>query len=118
MAGLVGGEIGVADQAQAVGLVGVADQGPGTVGDEHLVVAGDGAHRGEVGDVVAATPGAGYEVVDVEAVAQVAGAAAAVRVAQQDRAGDLVRQAGEAAADQEGCAVVVDEDGFDGRVGA
>ena len=98
--------------------MGVADEGPGPVRDEHLVVAGDRRHPAARLEMSSLPPHErGYEVVDVEAVAQVAGAAAAVPRRAAGPRGDLVRQAGEAAADQEGCAVVVDEDGFDGRVG-
>jgi hypothetical protein len=63
------GELVEVDEAESVGPVGVAGQRPGSVGDEHLVVAGDGAHRGEVRDVVGASPAARLEMVDVEAVA-------------------------------------------------
>ena len=52
------------------GLVGVADEGVGAVGDEGGVAGG--AHRGQVGDVVGAAPGAGSEVVDLESVAAAA----------------------------------------------
>ena len=52
----LGGEVGVEDPSEAVGLVGVADQRPGAVGDELGVMAGEHGH--EVGDVVGATPAA------------------------------------------------------------
>lgn len=81
VAGLVVGEVVVGDDAEPVGLVGVADERSCAVGDEHLVMLVGFADGGEVGGFVAAAPGAGNEVVDLEAVAGVAGAKAAVAVA-------------------------------------
>ena len=71
-----GGEVVEVGESEAVGLVGVADEGPGAGGDEHLVVpAGDADHR-EVGRVVTAAPAAGPEVMGVQSVTNVATAAA------------------------------------------
>ena len=72
MFGLFCREVVEVDELEPFGLVGVADQCPGSVGDEHLVMPGGGAHRGEVGDVVAATPAAGLEVVGGQPVVHVA----------------------------------------------
>ena len=58
-------------------MVGVADQRVGAVGD--VARGGGGEQGGEVGDVVGAAPAAGDEVVDLEAVAQPAAAAALTR---------------------------------------
>ena len=55
------------DAFEAVGLVGVADQGAGPVGDEVGVAVVRTAAR--FGDVVGATPGPGSQVMDLEAVA-------------------------------------------------
>ena len=76
---LLGGEVVEVDLVEVSGLVGVADEGVGAVGDE-VGVAG-GAHRGQVGDVVGAAPGAGSEVVDLESVAAATDLTAADRVA-------------------------------------
>jgi hypothetical protein len=42
------------DEVESVGLVGVADERPGSVGDQHLVMAGRHADRREVRDLVGA----------------------------------------------------------------
>jgi len=52
------------EELESVGPVGVADEDPVALGDELGVVVG--ADDGEVGDLVAAGPGSGDEVVDVE----------------------------------------------------
>jgi hypothetical protein len=64
---LFGGEVVEVDAIEAVGEVGVADQGIGAVGDE-VGVTGR-AHRRQVGDLVGAAPGPGSQVMDLEAVA-------------------------------------------------
>jgi hypothetical protein len=67
---LLGGEVVEVDLVEVSGQVGVADEGVGAVGDE-VGVAG-GAHRGQVGELVGAAPGAGAEVMDLESVAAAA----------------------------------------------
>jgi hypothetical protein len=57
-------------------------------------------------------------VVDLEAVAAVTGAVAAVAVACEHGAGDLGGEGGEGAAAGDGDAKLVDEDGFDPRLRA
>ena len=77
-----------------------------------------GEHGDEVGDVVGATPAAGHEVVDLEAVADPAGEAApALAVAQQHRPGHLRLRGREPPPERDRDAVVVDEDRFDRGVG-
>jgi hypothetical protein len=65
---LVGLEVLDALEPEAVRLVGVANERPGALGDEHGVVVGvaTGADRGEVGDVVSSAPAAGDQVMDLE----------------------------------------------------
>src|SRR5439155_7453658 len=79
-------ELVAADEPEAVGLVGVAEEEVGAVGGELGVVVGAaaGTDGGEVGLVVGAAPAAGDEVVDLEAGAAVAAGPAAVPVAGQD----------------------------------
>jgi hypothetical protein len=52
--GVFGGEVVEVDEVESVGLVGVADERPGSVGDQHLVMAGRHADRREVRDLVGA----------------------------------------------------------------
>ena len=76
-------------EAEPVGLVGIADQCPGSVRDEHLVMTAGHTHRGEVRQLVAATPRAGPEVVDVQSVADLTARDPAMPIAQEHRTGDL-----------------------------
>ena len=89
LAGLAGGEFGGEGEGEAVGLVGVAEECVGAVGDELFVVVCHGAHRGEVRDVVGAACAAGDEVMDLEALAHIAAGPAAVPVAEADGPCDL-----------------------------
>ncbi len=59
MACVVGGDVVDVYDAKPVRLIRVADEGPGSIGHEHLVVAGRRAHDCEVGDLVGAAPAAG-----------------------------------------------------------
>ena len=67
---LLGNEVVEVDLVEVSGQVGVADEGVGAVGDEAGVAGG--AHRGQVGELVGAAPGAGSEVMDLESVAAAA----------------------------------------------
>ena len=80
-----------------------------------VVGAAAGTHRGEVGDVVGATPAAGPEVVDLQSVVAGAAGPAAVPVAQQHRAHDLGGQHRPDPSGGDPGAVIVDEDRFDVR---
>jgi len=84
-------ELVAADQFEAVGLVGVAEEEVGAVGGEFGVVVGPatGTDGGEVGLVVGAASAAGHEVVDLQAAAAVTAGPAAVPIAGQHGAGDL-----------------------------
>ncbi len=70
-------------EVESVGLVGVAGDGPGSVGYQAGVVVGaaTGADRGEVGEVVASTLAAWDEVMDLPAGASIAAGEAAMPVA-------------------------------------
>ena len=89
MFGLVGGEVVEVDEVEPVGPVRVADEGPRAVGDEHLVMPSREAHGGQVRRIVAATPAAGTEMMDLQPVTDLAARDATMPVAQQDRSRHL-----------------------------
>jgi len=78
-------------EPQTVGHVRVADEQVGAVGDEEFVVVGAAtdAHRRNIGEVVAASPAARDQVVDLETVSAGAAGYPAVPIALFHRAGLL-----------------------------
>ena len=71
------------DELQAVGQIGIAHEGEQPVRDQQAMMCRtDGC---QVGDVVGAAPGAGQEVVDLEASPPTAAGNSALAIAQQHR---------------------------------
>jgi hypothetical protein len=104
----------VAEESQTVGLVGVADERPRSVRHQLGVVASatSGADRGEVDELVAASPTARDEVMHLQAGAALTARPPAVSVTQEHGSDDLRRERCAASAVRDGHAVV-DEDRFD-----
>ena len=110
MFGGEGGELGevvAGDEGQSGRVVRIAEEEPGALGCELVVVVP--ADRGEVPELVGAAPAAGPEVMDLESEALVTAGPAAIPVALADDTLGLLAERGLDASDGDRFAVVTGE---------